>query len=122
MRRPLGSLESAVMEFLWHEPKARSIRDVVDGLSDRKHAYTTIATVLENLRRKQWVRRELVGRIWFYEPEISASENAAMLMTDAFSTSDSPRATLLKFVDEIGEHEAQLLRELLAGPAAEKET
>ncbi|HIV58699.1 MAG TPA: BlaI/MecI/CopY family transcriptional regulator [Candidatus Stackebrandtia faecavium] len=113
MRRLLGSLESSVMEYLWRQTDAKSVRDVVDGLTERTHAYTTIATVLENLRRKDWLDRERVGRIWFYKPKISASENAAILMTDAFSASDSPRTTLLKFVDEISERETELLRELL---------
>ncbi|MEV0700590.1 hypothetical protein AB0I53_22125 [Saccharopolyspora sp. NPDC050389] len=37
-----------------------------------------------------------------------------MLMREALAASNSPRATFLKFVDEITDEEAAMLRELLA--------
>lgn len=113
MRR-LGPLESAVMDLLWSTDGARSVRYVVDELRDRDLAYTTVATVLENLYRKEWVDRERLGRVWFYRPRVQASEHAALLMREALVASNSPRATFLKFVDEISDDEAALLRELLA--------
>lgn len=40
-------------------------------------------------------------------------------MREALAASDSPRATFLKFVGEISDDEAALLRELLAGTTPE---
>lgn len=113
MRR-LGPLESAVMDLLWQADVPLSVRQVVDELADRRPAYTTVATVLDNLHRKDCVTRERVGRAWFYRPQVQASELAARQMRDALVSSSSPRATFLKFVDEISEAETALLRELLA--------
>ncbi|MER7077758.1 Predicted transcriptional regulator [Saccharopolyspora antimicrobica] len=112
--RSLGPLESAVMDHLWSAGDPLSVREVLDGLRDRGLAYTTVATVLENLHRKQWVDRDRVGRVWFYRPRLQASEHAALLMREALAASNSPRATFLRFVDEITEEEAAMLRELLA--------
>lgn len=112
----LGPLESAVMGLLWRADAPLSVRRVVDELVDRQPAYTTVATVLDNLHRKDCVQRERVGRVWFYRPRVQASELAARRMRDALASSSSPRATFLKFVDEISEEETALLRELLAEP------
>lgn len=112
--RDLGPLESAVMELLWASSEAMSVRQAVDALRERGLAYTTVATVLDNLHRKEWVRRERVGRVWFYRPRVHADEHAASLMHEALAAAASPRATFLKFVDEISDRDAALLRELLA--------
>ena len=112
--RSLGPLESAVMDLLWRAESPLSVRQVVDELADRRPAYTTVATVLDNLRRKDCVTRERVGRLWFYRPRVQASELAALQMRDALVSSSSPRATFLRFVDEISGEEAALLRQLLA--------
>ncbi|MHA6799461.1 BlaI/MecI/CopY family transcriptional regulator [Bounagaea algeriensis] len=112
--RSLGPLESAVMTLLWNSDAALSVRQVLDDLRDRDLAYTTVATVLDNLHRKQWVDRERLGRVWFYSPRVQSSDHAASLMREALASSNSTRATFLKFVDEISEDEATLLRELLS--------
>lgn len=114
--RSLGPLESAVMELLWDADGSMSVRHVLDNLSDRDLAYTTVATVLDNLHRKEWVERERLGRVWFYRPRVPATEHAALMMREALAASNSPRATFLKFVDEISDEEVALLRELLTDP------
>ena len=112
--RSLGPLESTVMELLWDADGPMSVRQVLDSLHGRDLAYTTVATVLDNLHRKEWVERDRIGRVWFYRPRVQASEHAAVLMREALANSTSPRATFLKFVDGITDEEAELLRELLA--------
>lgn len=111
--RNLGPLESAVMSLLWDSDEALSARQVLDSLHDRDLAYTTVATVLDNLHRKDWLDRERVGRVWFYRPQVQSSEHAASLMREALTASNSPHATFLKFVDEISDDEAAMLRQLL---------
>lgn len=111
--RNLGPLESAVMSLLWDADGPLTARQVLDNLRDRGLAYTTVATVLEKLHRKQWLDREQLGRVWFYRPRVQSSEHAASLMREALAASNSPRTTFLKFVDEISDEEAALLRELL---------
>lgn len=116
--RDLGPLESAVMELLWATDEPVSVREVVEQLRERELAYTTVATVLDKLHRKGWLERERVGRVWHYRSKVESSEHAARLMHEALSGSTSPRATFLRFFDEITEDEAALLRELLAeGPS-----
>ena len=55
----LGSLEQQVMDALWDDG-ALTIRDVITGLG-ANHAYTTIATVLANLRTQTTGRTPATG-------------------------------------------------------------
>lgn len=109
----LGPLESTVLDILWDSGDAMSVRDVVEALEDRKPAYTTISTVLENLRRKGWVARERIGRLWFYRPSRDRASHAAGLMHGALTDSDDAHATLLRFVDGMNREDVDVLRALL---------
>lgn len=110
----LGSLESEVMGVLWSAGKPLSVREVVEALADREPAYTTISTVLENLRRKDWVDRERIGRLWFYRALRDRAAHAADRMLGALDDSGDPRAALLHFVDGMDPQDLDLLRGLLA--------
>lgn len=110
----LGSLESAVMGVLWTAGRPLSVREVVEALDDREPAYTTISTVLENLRRKDWVDRERTGRLWFYRALRDRASHAADRMHGALDDSGDPQVALLRFVDRMDPNNLDLLRELLA--------
>lgn len=122
LRPGLGPLESAVLDVLWKTGTRMSVREVVEGLEDRRPAYTTVSTVLENLRRKGWVDREQVGRLWFYRPLRDRAAHAASIMSGALADSGDPHAALLRFVDEMSAEDVDVLRALLAGIPREEET
>lgn len=103
-----------MLEALWETEGAKSVREVITALPDRDPAYTTISTVLENLRRKGWVDREQVGRLWFYHALHERTDYAARLMHGALTDSGDAHATLLRFVDDMAEQDADTLRALLA--------
>lgn len=110
----LGPLEAAVMEVLWSAPEPLPVRGVMEGLTDHRVAYTTTSTVLENLRRKEWVDRERVGRLWFYRPLRDRSTHAAELMNAALNGSRDSESTLLRFVDSMQPEDVRALRALLS--------
>jgi predicted transcriptional regulator len=90
------------------------VREVVDDLRDERGlAYTTVMTVMENLYRKGWLRRERDGRAWRYEPTGSRSGYTAALMNDALATSPDHRTALAHFALQMSPHDAALLREAL---------
>src|SRR5246127_3425742 len=121
MRR-LGELEAVIMDRLWEWGRPALVREVVDELGkDRPLAYTTVMTVMENLYRKGWLRRERDGRAWRYEPTGSRSGYTAALMTDALGTSPDRRTPLGPFVLPMSPHDAALLREALGQARPESE-
>jgi predicted transcriptional regulator len=70
-------------------------------------------TVMENLYRKGWLRRQRDGRAWRYEPTSSRSAYTAGLMSDALDTSTDRRTALAHFVLQMSPHDAELLRQAL---------
>jgi predicted transcriptional regulator len=113
MRR-FGELEAVIMDRLWDRGRPMLVREMVDMLhDDRALAYTTVMTVMENLHRKGWLRRERDGRAWRYEPTGSRSGYTAALMNDALATSSDHRTALAHFALQMSPHDAALLRQAL---------
>jgi len=112
--RRFGELEAVIMDRLWERGRPMLVREMVDVLHDeRAPAYTTVMTVMENLNRKGWLRRERDGRAWRYEPTGSRSGYTAALMNDALATSADHRTALAHFALQMSPHDAALLRQAL---------
>lgn len=111
--RGLGELEAAVMNCLWSADTGLRVRDVRAALDPRSLAYTTVMTVLDNLHTKGWVRREMVGRGYVYQPVESREQYTARLMADALDGSPDRAAALMHFVSDISAEDAALLSRLL---------
>jgi predicted transcriptional regulator len=72
--RPLGDLETLVMEQVWRESPATA-RDVHSRLTgSRARAYTTIMTTMDRLFQKGLLVRGRVGNAWLYEPAQSRAD------------------------------------------------
>ena len=113
MRR-FGELEAVIMERLWDRGSPALVREVLDDLrGDRDLAYTTVMTVMDNLYRRGWLRRERDGRAWRYEPMGSRSAYTAALMNDALETSADRRRALAHFALQMSPHDAAILRAAL---------
>jgi predicted transcriptional regulator len=121
MRR-FGELEAVIMDRLWEQGRPMLVREMVEALhGQRPLAYTTVMTVMENLHRKGWLRRERDGRAWRYEPTGSRSGYTAALMNDALATSSDRRTALAHFVLQMSPHDAALLRDALGRAQPEPE-
>ncbi len=110
----LGELESAVMDVLWKADEPMTVRGAREALSsDRKLAYTTVMTVLDNLHRKGWVQREMVRRAYCYRPCMSHEEAATQALRELLGSTSDPDAVLLHFARSTSDHESALLRKAL---------
>ena len=112
--RPFGELEAAVMQRLWSYGKPATVREMLEDLNrDRSLAYTTVMTVMDNLHRKGWLRRQPQGRAYLYEPVSTREEYSARLMSEALADSSDPRATLVHFLEQMPAEDASALQSLL---------
>lgn len=107
----LGPLEAQILEALWESGPA-SVREIIERLGSEP-AYTTIATVLGNLKRKGLVVAERKGRSVRYRAAYSRDVHAARQMEQALAGSDDRAASILHFVDGIDAAELDLLRSYL---------
>lgn len=108
----LGALEQQVMDVLWDQGP-RCVREVIGSLG-ATHAYTTIATVLRNLERKELVAPAREGRFVRYAPRLTREHRAAQLMEQALATSGDRAASILHFVEAMDPRDTALLRACLA--------
>ena len=121
--RQFGELEAVIMDRLWEWGRPALVREVVEWLQpDRPLAYTTVMTVMENLHRKGWLRRQRDGRAWRYEPTGSRSGYTAALMNDALEASADRRRALAHFALQMSPHDAAILRDALDQGLRESES
>lgn len=112
MARGLGELETEIMRRLWRRGAPATARELVDELrQDREIAYTTVMTVLDNLFKKGWLRRELDGRAWRYEPVSSGDQYSAELMRGALDSSPDHVAAFAHFLRQLPPDQVQALEE-----------
>lgn len=108
----LGDLEVEVLRRIWARGQAVTVRDILADLEgDRTIAYTTVMTVMNNLARKGWLRRQPDGRAYRYEPQVTSEQYSASLMRQALNASNDRPATLLHFMEELSADEAAALDE-----------
>jgi predicted transcriptional regulator len=108
----LGELEATVMRAIWARREPVTVRDIVNDLQqERPLAYTTVMTVMGNLRKKGWLRRQADGRAYRYEPLVSGDEYSAGLMRQALAASTDRPSALMHFIGELSAEEAAALEE-----------
>ena len=111
----MGQLEAVVMHRLWDWDRPASVREVVDDLQrERKIAYTTVMTVLDNLHRKGLVHRQKQGRAYVYTAVMSQEDHTASMLEDVLAQTADRGAALLNFVEQLSSEEQVQVRTALA--------
>lgn len=112
--RGFGELEAAVMERLWRRAEPATVREILTDLNQqRRLAYTTVLTVMENLHRKGWLRRQPAGRANRYSPVTTREQYVAGLMGEALDDSSDRAEALMHFVGGMTLADAAALRSAL---------
>lgn len=112
--KQLGRLEAVVMQRLWDWDRPVSVRAVLEDLhKERRIAYTTVMTVLDNLHRKGLVHREKQGRAYVYTPLMSRESHTASMLEDVLAQSPDRSAALLSFLGQLSAEEQVQLRTAL---------
>lgn len=112
--RGFGDLEAAIMSALWDRDAPASVREVWADLQPQRNlAYNTVLTVVDNLYKKDWLRRTRDGRAFRYEPVASRADYGVRLMRDAMTESGDPAGSLAGFVRQLSGDESAALRAAL---------
>ena len=73
----LGHLQRAVLEIVWQLGEA-SVHQVREKLTrNRKLAYTTVLTAMQNLEKAGWLRHKTQGKSYIYLPARTRQEAGA---------------------------------------------
>jgi predicted transcriptional regulator len=113
-RLELGPLELKVLEVLWEQNRAATVRTVQPSFP--RLAYTTIMTTLDRLYRKGVLRRFRLGRAFGYEPLCSRDELFGHMVSgrvaELFAACGDSTVLLSTLVEAVGHEDAELLDEL----------
>ena len=115
----LGPLEKTILSAMWEQPDGITIRELRDR-ADIGRAYITIVTTLNRLRKKGLVDRiaiegtkvvtfRYVPRYTMTEVERDVASNA---IRQVLGLDVAGPLLLSRMVEEISEHDAELLQEL----------
>ena len=119
----LGDLEQAIMDVLWSADAdlGLTVREVLDGLTGRDLAYTTVMTVLSRLEAKGVTTRERDGRAWRYRPAASReSLTAEAMRSPLHDLSGAERqAAILHVLAEASPDDLAAVREAMAAVEAQ---
>jgi len=112
-----GPLEIRVLEALWSRGTPGCVRDIQPQFPGV--AYTTLMTTLDRLFRKGTLKREKLGRAFFYCPKGSQEQLLSQLAGSTFATllpgdAAAVRPIMSMFVDTIGDRDEALLDDLEA--------
>ena len=112
----LGDLEQAIMNVLWSAETGLTVREVLDGLTGRELAYTTVMTVLSRLEAKGVTSRERDGRAWRYRPASSRESLTAQAMRSPLHdlSSADRQAAILHFLAEASADDLEAVRAAMA--------
>ncbi len=112
--RRFGELEAVIMDRIWGRGEVVTVRDIFDDLAhDRRIAYTTVMSTMDNLHRKGWLQRERAGKAFRYWPTMTREEHSATLMRDAFDAGGDSDLVLAFFLEQMDEQESMRVRESL---------
>ncbi|MGD0825447.1 MAG: BlaI/MecI/CopY family transcriptional regulator [Terriglobales bacterium] len=115
----LGTLEQRLLSVMWQRPEGITIRELRDR-ADIGRAYITIVTSLNRLRKKGLVDRIAVEGAkvvtFRYVPRFTRAEVerdvASKAIRQVLGLDVAGPLLLSRMVEEIGEHDAELLEEL----------
>lgn len=65
--------EEEVMLAIWKKGRG-IIKDFLEGLPNPRPPYTTVASIVKNLERKEYLSSEKIGNTYLYTPRISQNE------------------------------------------------
>jgi len=118
----LGPLETKLLEILWAQNCALTVRRIHLLFPDR--AYTTIMTTLDRLYRKGLLMRHKRGRAFVYEPQCGRDELLSELVSgqviELLGGFAKSAVVLSTFVRAVRQRDAALLDELDALVQAER--
>ncbi|MBP3083778.1 BlaI/MecI/CopY family transcriptional regulator [Mycolicibacterium fortuitum] len=113
--RGFGELEAEIMDRIWNRgPAAVTVRELFDELvEERRIAYTTVMSTMDNLHTKGWLERDRDGRAYRYWPRLNREQHTAQLMREALDGGGRSDLVLSYFIEQIDPQDSDRLRAAL---------
>lgn len=112
----LGELEAEIMEIIWGQKDAVSVKLITKTLSKKRQiAYTTVMTIMARLVNKGVLVRHFSAPSYLYKPKVSKEQFVARAVHTIFSSAVSTlgEEVLTHFIKEIKKISPKKRQELL---------
>lgn len=115
----LTKQEEEVMRYVWKLGRC-AVKQVVDEIPEPKPPYTTVASIVNNLKRKNFVKSERDGKGYLYTPSIDEGEYKRRFMNgfvhDYFKNSFKEMVSFFAKEEKISEDELKdIIKEIEKG-------
>ncbi|QRY49866.1 BlaI/MecI/CopY family transcriptional regulator [Mycolicibacterium septicum] len=113
--RGFGELEADIMDRIWNRGDvAVTVREVFDEIAEeRRIAYTTVMSTMDNLHTKGWLERDRDGRAYRYWPTLNREQHTAQLMREALDGGGRSDLVLSYFIEQMDPQDSDRLRAAL---------
>ncbi|MBN3508282.1 BlaI/MecI/CopY family transcriptional regulator [Mycolicibacterium nivoides] len=113
--RGFGELEADIMDRIWNRGDAAvTVREVFDEIAEeRRIAYTTVMSTMDNLHTKGWLERDRDGRAYRYWPTLNREQHTAQLMREALDGGGRSDLVLSYFIEQMDPQDSDRLRAAL---------
>jgi BlaI family penicillinase repressor len=115
----LTQQEEEAMQLIWQN-KGGFVKDILELLPDPKVPYTTLASTLKNLEKKQYLQAVKMGNSYRYEPLIEEDEYKKAFMgnfvSDYFKNSYKDLITFFAEDEKISPEELKEILEMIQKP------
>lgn len=112
----LTQQEEEAMQLIWQN-KGGFVKDILELLPEPKVPYTTLASTLKNLERKQYLQTVKMGNSYRYEPLIEEDEYKKVFMgnfvSDYFKNSYKELITFFAQDEKISPEELKEILEMI---------
>lgn len=81
--KEITKAQEDILKAVW-EVETGAVADILEKLPDPKPAYTTVATVIKVLEKKEYIGHKTYGKTNVYYPLVSRKEYAHQVVKDAF--------------------------------------
>lgn len=110
---PLGELEIAVLEYVWHQPRVSAKEAHAAIGASRGISANTVQSTLERLFRKQLLQREKQGHAFYYTAKVPRQQLLVGLINDVLgrfgSDTTSSLAAFVEAAEQLDENALQTL-------------
>jgi BlaI family penicillinase repressor len=78
--KKLTAQEEEAMLIIWKTGEG-CVKDYLDNYTDPRPPYTTLASVVKNIEKKNFISSRKIGNVYLYQPKISREEYQQAMMS-----------------------------------------
>jgi len=109
----LTHVEEEVMQAIWRTGEA-NVKAFMENL-DEPAPYTTVASIVKNLERKEYISSRLVGNAYLYKPAVSEADYKKKFMGNVVKEYfDNSYKEMVNFFVEQKKLSARELKEIIS--------